>query len=343
MRLNLAMWRTAIWRLVKIEDKSEWQALDVISRWLIATRSAVAIVTLYSCVIGGLFALRYGQFSAVPWLILSLGLFLAHGANNLLNDYLDFRRGIDSDNYFRTQYGVHPLVQGFWDGRTHLRWFAASFLLALAAAVYTLFYTGFDPVVLVLIAYGTLMLLFYTYPLKYLALGELTIFLIWGPVMIGGVFYVLNGQWDWKVALAGVPFGLSTASINVAKHIDKSVEDRGKGVTTLPVLLGETASRALNMAVILLAYAVTAYLIFVPRFLTPVMLIVLLAGKDAWKALALLSRPRPKEAPAGYPVWPRWFSPPAFFHNRSFGHLFILGVILDTTLRLIPATSGFWR
>ena len=28
-------------------------------------------------------------------------------------DYTDFTRGVDKDNYFRTQYGVHPLVQGF--------------------------------------------------------------------------------------------------------------------------------------------------------------------------------------------------------------------------------------
>ena len=44
--------------------------------------------------------------------ILTLGLFIAHGTNNLINDYTDFSRGIDKDNYFRTQYGVHPLAQG---------------------------------------------------------------------------------------------------------------------------------------------------------------------------------------------------------------------------------------
>jgi len=328
---------------VKIEQRAEWEALDPVSKWLIATRSAVTTVTIYSCVIAGLFAARFSSLQVVPWLILTLGLFVAHGANNLLNDYTDFRRGIDKDNYFRTQYGVHPLVQGFWDKRTHMRWFLASGALALAAAAYALVYTRFDPVVIGLIAYGSLMLLFYTWPLKYLALGEITIFLVWGPVIVGGLFYVLTRQWQWSVVLAGVPFGLSTASINIGKHIDKSDEDRQKGVTTLPVLIGQKAARALNAAVIVLAYAFTFYLVLGPRFLTPAMVIVAFAVPEALEALARLARPRPAEAPLGYAIWPRWFSTLAFLHNRKFGNLFVVGVMMDTALRLMPATSGFWR
>jgi len=341
MAINFAMWRKATSTLVRMDSRKEWEALDVISKWLIATRSGVTTVTLYSCVIAGLFSLRTGHFAWLTWLIVTVGLFLAHGANNLLNDYTDFRRGIDNDNYFRTQYGVHPLVQGFWDKATQMRWFVVSGTLALLSGVYALFATSFDPVVIGLFAYGAVMLLLYTYPLKYFALGELTIFLIWGPVMIGGVYLVLTHAWSWYVMLAGVPFGLSVASINVGKHIDKSGEDRQKGVGTLPVVIGETAARVLNMAAIILAYAVTLYLVVVPRFLTPVMVIIFIAAPQALKALRLLSRPRPKEAPPGYPVWPRWFSTVAFVHNRKFGNLFILGVALDTVLRIV--LPQFWR
>jgi 1,4-dihydroxy-2-naphthoate octaprenyltransferase len=337
------MWATALKSLVTLEKKQDWDRLDILSKWLIATRSAVTTVTLYSCVMAGLFAWRAGVFSLMPWLILTAGLFAAHGANNLLNDYTDFRRGVDEGNTFRTQYGVHPLVQKFWDEATQFRWFLVSLLLAVLAGAYALTYTGFDPLVIGLFGYGALMLLFYTFPLKYFALGELTIFLIWGPVMIGGVYYVLARDWSWLVALAGVPFGLSTSSINIGKHIDKSGEDRSKGVTTLPVLLGEKASRLLTIAVIGLAYAVVLYLVFVARFMTPVMLIVFLATGKAWKALERLSRPRPAEPPPGYPIWPRWFSTVAFFHNRRFASLFVLGVALDTLIGVLPWTSGFWR
>ena len=343
MSVNVRMWGTALRRLVTMEDRCDWEELDLVSKWLIATRSAVTTVTIYSCVIGGLFAFRAGGFVLLPWLVLTLGLFLSHGTNNLLNDLTDFRRGIDTNNYFRTQYGVHPLVQGFWDKRTQLRWFLVSAALGLASALYALVYTRFDLIVIGLIVYGTLMLFFYTYPLKYFALGELTIFVIWGPVIIGGIYYVLVRHWDWNVALAGIPFGLSTASINIGKHIDKSGEDREKRVTTLPVLLGQTASRVLNIAVIVAAYLLIAYLVVVPRFLTPVMAVVLFASPDAIKAISRLAKPRPSVAPAGYPIWPRWFSTVSFVHNRKFGNLFVLGVVLDTILRSIPATSSFWR
>src|SRR5688500_2383936 len=114
MHIDFAMWRTAIWQLIKMDKKKEWDALDVISKWLIATRSAVTLVTVYSCVIAGILAWRDGYFSWLPFLIVTLGLFIAHGTNNLLNDYTDYSRGVDKDNYFRTQYGLHPLVQGFF-------------------------------------------------------------------------------------------------------------------------------------------------------------------------------------------------------------------------------------
>src|SRR5512135_2583520 len=253
MNINFKMWKTALWGLVKMDKKEEWDKLDVVSKWLIATRSGVTLVTVYTCVISGLLAVRDHYFSFFPWLIMTLGLFIAHGTNNLLNDYTDFSRGIDKDNYFRTQYGVHPLAQGFWDKRTHLIWFGVSGLLAALAGVYALFYTHFAPLVVWFFVFGALILLFYTYPLKYVGIGELSIFLIWGPLMIGGVFFVLTGTWSWLVLLASLPVGLNVVTINLGKHTDKLKEDRLKGVRTLPVLLGETAARYLTMGVIVIS------------------------------------------------------------------------------------------
>jgi len=348
MNINFKMWRTALWTLVKMDKKEEWDALDIISKWLIATRSGVTAVTLYSCVIAGLLAWRYFAENNLPfpwlaWIIISLGLFIAHGTNNLLNDYTDYNRGIDSDNYFRTQYGVHPLVQGFWDPCTQLKWFYVSGTIAFATGLFALWYTHMDITVLILFAVGALALLFYTYPLKHLALGELAIFLIWGPIMVAGVYIVLAKGWTdavWMVALAAVPFGLSVVSINIGKHIDKSEDDRKKGVGTLPVRIGEKAARYLNIAVFVLIYAVILYLIFVPRYFTPVLLIVFLAAKRAFIAVAVHTKPRPEEPPKEWPAWPTWFSGFAFYHNRLFENLLVLGLLADTLLRLF--LSSFW-
>ncbi len=191
MSINFLMWKRALSALVKMDSKDEWSKLDIVSRWLIATRSGVTIVTFYSCAIGGLLAIRDGYFNLVPWIILTLGLFIAHGANNLLNDYTDFSRGVDTDNYFRTQYGVHPLIQHFWTKKQQITWFVVSGFLAVLAGVFALFYTNFSLPVIGLFIFGSLVLLFYTWPLKHIALGELFIFLIWGPIMVSGVYLVL--------------------------------------------------------------------------------------------------------------------------------------------------------
>jgi 1,4-dihydroxy-2-naphthoate octaprenyltransferase len=347
MNINFSMWRTAIWTLVKMDKKDEWDKLDFISKWLIATRSGVTLVTVYTCVIAGLLALRDGYFSFFPWLVLTLGLFIAHGTNNLLNDYTDYSRGVDNDNYFRTQYGVHPLVQGFWTKSQQLRWFMVSGVVAFLAGLFALFYTHFSPIVIGYFALGALVLLLYTYPLKYLGLGELFIFLIWGPIMVSGVYIVLAlGNPDyylnniWNVVLAGVPFGLSVVSINVGKHIDKMKEDKKKGVGTLPVRIGETAARYLNISILIIIYLVVVYLVLVPRYFTPFMLIIFFAIRRLITAVKILSKPRPETAPPGFPFWPTYFSAFNFNHNRLFGGLFILGLIGDTLLRLFLA--GFW-
>ena len=223
MNSTFAMWRKSLSQLIKMEDKTEWDKLDILSKWFIATRSAVGTITLYSGLVGGLLAWQYlyannGSFSFVTWLILTLGLFIAHGTNNLLNDYTDFTRGIDNDNYFRTQYGVHPLAQGFWDKRTHRIWFGVSGFLATLSGIYALYITNFAPTVIWLFAVGAFILLFYTYPLKYIGIGELSIFIIWGPLMVGGVFYVLTGVWSWAVILPACQSG-STWSRSTSANI----------------------------------------------------------------------------------------------------------------------------
>jgi 1,4-dihydroxy-2-naphthoate octaprenyltransferase len=339
MKINFAMWRKAAWELIKLDDKQEWDSLDVVSKWLIATRSAVTTVTIYSSIIAGLLAWRDGYFSWLPWIILTLGLFIAHGTNNLLNDYTDYSRGVDKDNYFRTQYGVHPLVQGFWTKSQQIQWFIVSGVIATLSGVFALFYTGFNAYVVGLFAFGALILLFYTWPLKYWALGELAIFLIWGPIMIAGVYFVLalgrggNLSNVWMVALAGIPFGLSVASINIGKHIDKMGDDKLKGVGTFPVRVGQTFARYVNIAAIVIAYAVVIYLVAIGYFST-FMLLILFALQRAFYAVAVLAKPRPDGAPKGFEAfWPTWFSGFCFYHNRMFGGLLILGVLLDTLFR----------
>jgi 1,4-dihydroxy-2-naphthoate octaprenyltransferase len=105
--MNVAMWAKALQVIPRI-SKEEWNRLDVISKWLISTRAAVLIMTFISSAIAGILAFQHGAFNLGLWILVTLGLLLAHATNNLLNDYTDHVRGVDKDNYFRAQYGPQP-------------------------------------------------------------------------------------------------------------------------------------------------------------------------------------------------------------------------------------------
>src|SRR3970040_1702775 len=290
--MNFAMWRKAL-NVIPEVSKAEWDQLDVISKWLISTRAAVLIMTFISAALAGLFAWRDNSFSFLPWLVLTLGLILAHASNNIFNDYTDFMRGVDKDNYYRNIYGAQPIASGLMTPRQHLTYFAVTGLLALTAGLYLVFINANDPVIWVLLGAGAFFGLFYNWPLKYIALGEIAVLLVWGPLMIGGGYYVLAHHWNWNVVMASLPYVLGVTTVIFGKHIDKLDMDQKKGIHTLPVVIGEKASRYAVLQMMIAPYLITLYLIFA-RFFTPVMLIVFLALPIFLKIYPVFLKPKPE-------------------------------------------------
>jgi len=343
MKLDFAMWRKAL-NVIPDVTKDEWAQLDVVSRWLISTRAAVLIMTFISAALAGLFALRDQAFQFLPWLALSFGLIMAHAANNIFNDYTDFVRGIDKDNYFRTIYGAQPIASGLMTRREHLTYFAVTGILALVAGFYLIVINAWDPTIWILLGSGAFFVLFYTWPLKGMAMGEIAVLIVWGPLMIGGGYYVLAHHWDWNVVIASLPYVLGVTTVIFGKHIDKLEIDRAKKIHTLPVLIGEKAARYSVLAMMILPYLFTGYLIAI-KFFTPVMVIVLFALPTFLKVYPALLKPKPAERPPDFPDgqggWPLYFAPLGFWNNRSFGSLFVLGLLVDVLLRIFLPT--FWR
>jgi 1,4-dihydroxy-2-naphthoate octaprenyltransferase len=341
MKLDFAMWRKAL-NVIPDVTKDEWTQLDVISRWLISTRAAVLIMTFISAALAGLFALRDQGFHFLPWLALTLGLILAHASNNIFNDYTDFIRGVDQDNYYRNLYGAQPIASGLMTRRQHLTYFAVTALMALILGLYLLWYTGFSTTAWILLGLGAFFLLFYTWPLKGMAMGELAVLIVWGPLMIGGGYYVLTQEWNWFVAVASLPYVLGVTTVIFGKHIDKLDMDKKKGIHTLPAVIGEKASRYAVLGMMLAPYLLTLYLIFA-KFFTPVMLIVFLALPNFMKIYPVFLKPKPETRPEGQIGWPLYFVGYAFYNNRTFGSFFMFGLLLDVALRLLPLTQNFWR
>ncbi|MCX8061490.1 MAG: prenyltransferase [Anaerolineales bacterium] len=328
--MNISMWIKAL-QIIPHVEKAEWQRLDVLSKWLISTRAAVLIMTFLSGAIAGILAYQQGDFSFLPWFLATIGIVLAHATNNLLNDYTDAARGVDQENYYRAQYGPQPLLHGLMSKRQHLTYSAVTGGLALAIGIYLVFYRG--GLTLPLLLAGAFFVLFYTWPLKYIALGEIAVLIVWGPLMIGGVFYEVTGNWDWNVVLAGLPYALGVTGVIFGKHIDKLDMDRAKRIYTLPVLMGDRASRAIVLGMLAAQYLLVVYLV-AEGFFSPVMLGVLLAVPAFLRVLPIFRAPKPLEKPLDFPdVWPNYYVAAAFFHNRRFGLFYLGGLILSLFLR----------
>ncbi len=305
--------------------------MDVVSRWLIITRAAVFSMTMTSGLIGGLLAAQLAP--NINWLRFALafvGLVLAHAANNMINDYFDLEGGVDTDEYTRALYAPHPVLAGLVSKRGLLMAILlvnlvdAAILIALAVMV------GWPVVIFALL--GLFISVFYVAPpikLKHHGLGEPAVFLVWGPLMIGGTYFAAAGSMPpASVWLACIPYALVVTTVLIGKHIDKLEVDKEKGIHTLPVLMGDRTSRILNAALMIFYYvAVVALVLFGDVGLW--VLLVFLAVPRLISVLKTYREPKPEEPPEDYPVWPLWYVSAAFYHNKLAGGLFVLGLILN--------------
>ena len=305
--------------------------MDFISRWLIITRAAVFTMTATSGLIGGLLAAAIAE--RPDWLNFALaviGLVIAHAANNMTNDYFDFQTGVDTDEYARALYAPHPVLGGLISKQALRRAILLFNLMDAIVMAFLALRTGWPILVFALL--GLFISVFYGAPpikLKHHGLGEPGVFVVWGPLMIGGTYYATaNAMPPLGVWLACIPYALIVTTVLIGKHIDKREVDKTKGIRTVPVIIGERASKVLNVA-LMVGYYVTIVTLVLTGTLGVGVLLVGLAIPRLIRVLKIYREPKPAAPPENYPVWPLWFVSAAFYHNKLAGGMFVLGLILN--------------
>lgn len=329
--IDYKMWGKALKTIPRV-SKEEWMNLDIISKWLISTRSVVFIMTAIAAIIGGLMAWKSGEFNSLNFIVAFIGLIFAHASNNLINDLVDSVRGIDKGNYFRSLYGPQTIEHELLSKSKMYAYIGVSLLIAVLCGVFLIYQTGI--ITFYIFLAGLFFLLFYTWPLKFFGLGEVTVIAVWGPLMVGGTYYVTTGgNWSWQVAIVGLVYALGPTAVLFGKHIDKSIEDRKKKVFTLPVILGEKVSRWTTIVLWLIQYLLVGWLIMDGYLGYAVAIVVLAIPKYIWAA-KLFAQPRPTEKPEGElgKTWPLYLVDHAFQYNKRFGLLFLLGLIIDLVI-----------
>ena len=174
----------------------------------------------------------------------TVGVMLLHTAGNLLNDYFDFRSGVDrrvEDDQGRPG---RLLVKGELSPLDVLLEAGACLVVVAGLGGYLLWQCG--PGLLGFAAVALVAVYAYTGPplkLKYRAMGEPLIFVVFGPALMLGAAYAQTGRLEWTVGLLSVPIGLATTAVLVGNNVRDEAEDGDAGVATLVHVVGHRGAR----------------------------------------------------------------------------------------------------
>jgi 1,4-dihydroxy-2-naphthoate octaprenyltransferase len=289
--------------------------------WFLASRPWSFTMTAISVSVGASMAALDGPFYWGLYLMTLLGSILAHGATNLINDYYDVRSGVDQMDVSTAQYRPHPLVEGLLSLRGVL--FTAVTLYALAGTigVYLMIDRGME--LLLLILAGFFFSLTYTAPplkYKYFALGEIGVFLMWGPVMVEGAYFVQHQAFSLSAFWVSVPFGILVALVLLANNLRDVSHDQREGISTIPMFFSKYQGRNLYLGLIILAY-VAVVIMAVVGPLTLWSLLVLLSLPTAVKLFKTVAKELPIDADARTAQL-----------DTLFGVLLVISIVLDRFL-----------
>ena len=205
-------------------------------KWLAAIRPKTLWAAVAPVVIGVAMAVDAGQFHLLAAVLALIGALCIQIGTNFYNDFADFEKGADSPE----RKGPVRVTQAGWikpDTLKKATWFV--FGLSVIAGAYLMWRGGW-PIVLI----GVLSILsgiMYTagkYSLAYIGLGDIFVLIFFGPVAVGGTYYVQALAITPSVLISGLAPGLLAVAILLVNNIRDQQEDRVAGKKTIVVRFG---------------------------------------------------------------------------------------------------------
>lgn len=208
--------------------------------WILATRPRTLSAAAAPVVAGSGFAAADGVFAQLAALAALVGALLIQIATNLANDYYDFVKGGDTGDRLGpvrvTQAGILPPEAVF-------RGMVVVLALALVTGAYLVWIAGWPVAVVGLVS--MLMGVGYTggpYPLSYHGLGDVFVFVFFGPVATATTYYVQAGVWSPGAIVAGAGLGAFSTAMLVVNNLRDRETDGAAGKRTLAVRFGDRFS-----------------------------------------------------------------------------------------------------
>lgn len=247
--------------------------------WFAATRywsfpvSTMPVVVTFAY----LFANRQVPSGPLPWVVLALsllGVVILHSAGNLLSDWFDYRTGVDN----KDAYAVPNLVFGKFQPKEYLIFSIILFVLGIMIGLGIVMMSGVGVLIVGVIAFALTVL--YSF-LKYHALGDLDIFIVFGILPVIGLAYAVIGEWCWDALVLSLPIGLITVSVLHANNTIDIPTDRAAGIKTFAMVIGEKASVVLYCCYMVLPFLCVVAAV-IAGLLPLLALICLVAGFKAY-------------------------------------------------------------
>ena len=217
--------------------------------------------SLIPVILASAFSWLHGSLDFGRLVLVLIGVGSLQIAANMINDYYD-DPGSDQINLHPTPFsgGSRVIQEQLMDAKTVWGMAMGFFVLGTATGVW-LVLTG-RPFVAVIGLMGFLAgYLYSASPISLMSrgLGEITIFLAFGPLITWGTYYVMTGLLTLEAFLLGIPLGfLITAVIWINQFPDLEA-DRDAGKRNCVVRLGRNRSRFIYALLMLGPYAVVLF------------------------------------------------------------------------------------
>jgi 1,4-dihydroxy-2-naphthoate octaprenyltransferase len=250
-----------------------------VKTYFLETRPQFLILSPILVILGMGMALYNGEFNALYFILAIIGLVLLHTSVNTLNDYSDFKTGIDL-KVKRTPFsgGSGILPTKALSASAVLKLGLITFFLAVPIGIYFILERGLSLLPLFII--GAVFVLWYTSHITHLGYGlpEISAGLGLGTLPVFGTFIILNGGFSWTMLYASIPSGFLVCNLLYLNEFPDAEADRSGGRKTLPIILGTKKAAIIYSVITLMVYVWIA-------------VGVVLGLMPAWTLLALLTLP----------------------------------------------------
>jgi len=222
--------------------------------WFRETRPNFLLLTPITFSVGLAAAYAEGSFDALRALLGLSGALLAHLSVNVINDYFDYRSGLDLRTR-RTPFsgGSGILPEGLLKPRDTYLFAVGCMLLGGVIGVYFALTTGW--MLLPLVAVAAFTIYFYSTHLSHWFVGEVFAGLNFGPLMVLGGYFVQTGRYSFQALAAGVVPGILVGTLLFLNEFPDVEADRSTGRRNLVIVLGLARSAKVYVLLIASVYA----------------------------------------------------------------------------------------